>query len=278
MEINYDLIIKYLVTQKKTHFSSKKHILVYSDLFPEKFKSILQNKFYRYGVNQYDSFYSTILTLLNKNFITNNNDEEMIEINKFKKSLIKTLNNFELLSYLVDIIDKQMVFNKVNEFHIQVISEILSINFIIFNFKTELINIIYTGELCNPYKPTLLIANYDDFYEPIMCETDNKKIFSCNDLIIKKIYYGNITIYTSLNKVLKFQDSLHDFEDKPIIQTDEVFTKEEIEPIIQIKESEYTYAKLNKMVKKDLEEILNKKKIKYLSRMLKKDLIELILG
>jgi len=32
------------------------------------------------------------------------------------------------------------------------------------------------------------------------------------------------------------------------------------------------------MVKKDLEEILNKKKIKYLSRMLKKDLIELILG
>jgi len=278
MEINYDLIIKYLVTQKKTHFSSKKHILVYSDLFPEKFKNILQNKFYRYGVNQYDTFYSTILTLLNKIFITNNNDEEIIEINKFKKSLVKTLNNFELLSYLVDIIDKQMVFNKVNEFHIQVISEILSINFIIFNFKNESINVIYTGELCNPYKPTLLIANYDDFYEPIICETDNKKIFSCNDLIVKKIYYGNITVYTSLNKVLKFQDSLYDFEDKPLIETNEVFTKEESQPILQVNESEYTFAKLNKMVKKDLEEILNKKKIKYLSRMLKKDLIELILG
>ena len=51
MEINYDLIFKYLVT-KKTIFASKKHILVYSDLFPEKFKNILQNKFYRYGINQ----------------------------------------------------------------------------------------------------------------------------------------------------------------------------------------------------------------------------------
>jgi hypothetical protein len=105
MEINYDLIMKYLVT-KKTLFASKKHILVYSDLFPDKFKNILQNKFYRYGINQNNlqginqnnlqginqnhlqginqnnlqginqnnSFYSSILTLLNKNFITNNND------------------------------------------------------------------------------------------------------------------------------------------------------------------------------------------------------------
>jgi len=99
MEINYDLIMKYLVT-KKTQFSSKKHILVYSDLFPDKFKNILQNKFYRYGVNQNDSFYNTILTLLNKHFITNNNDEEIMEVNKFKKSIVKALNNFDLPYYL----------------------------------------------------------------------------------------------------------------------------------------------------------------------------------
>jgi len=68
MEINYDLIIKHLVT-KKIQFSSKKHILIYSELFPEKFKNILQNKFYRYGINQNNSFYNSILTLLNKNLL-----------------------------------------------------------------------------------------------------------------------------------------------------------------------------------------------------------------
>ena len=94
MEINYDLIMKYLIT-KKTQFSSKKHILVYSDLFPDKFKNILQNKFYRYGVNQNNSFYNTILTLLNKHFITNNTEEELTEVNDFKKSIVHHPSCFE---------------------------------------------------------------------------------------------------------------------------------------------------------------------------------------
>ena len=275
MEINYDLIMKYLVT-KKTQFSSKKHILVYSDLFPDKFKNILQNKFYRYGVNQNDSFYNTILTLLNKHFITNNNEEEILEVNKFKKSIVKAFNNFDLPYYLLNIIDKKTIFNNITEQHIQVISEILSINFIIFDFKNELINVIYTGNLCNPYKPTLLIANYEEFYEPIIYEIDNKKIFSYNDLIIKKLYNSDLNVYPSLGKDFKLQDILKEIicdfnKDDSIIPNDdnkEIFTKE----------PEYTEAKLNKMVKKDLEEILTKKNIKYSSKMLKKDLIDLILG
>ena len=298
MEINYDLIIKYLVTNK-IQFSSKKHMIIYSDLFPEKFKNILQNKFYRYGVNQNNSFYNTILTLLNKHFITYNNDEEIIEINKFKNSLVNVLNNFNLPNYLSTIIDKKTVFNKINEQHIQVISEILSINFIIFNFKDELINIIYTGNTCNPYKPTLLISNYDEFYEPIIYETDNKKIFSYNDIIIKKLYNIDIGIFPSLNKNFKLNnilsEILNDFNvnniviqnnDNTVIQNNDntviqnnnntviqnnnntIFTKEE---------TQYTHAKLNKMVKKDLEKILDNKNINYSSKMLKKNLIDLIL-
>lgn len=282
MEINYDLIMKYLVT-KKIQFSSKKHILVYSDLFPDKFKNILQNKFYRYGVNQNDSFYNTILTLLNKHFITNNNDEEILEINKFKKSIAKALNNFNLPYYLSNIIDKKTIFNNITEQHIQVISEILSINFIIFDFKNELINVIYTGNLCNPYKPTLLIANYEEFYEPIIYETDNKKIFSYNDLIIKKLYNSDLNVYPSLGKNFKLQDILKeilcDFNvDKSIVKSDTVTLNSDEDKQIFTKEPEYTQAKLNKMVKKDLEEILTKKNIKYSSKMLKKDLIDLILG
>lgn len=273
MEINYDLIIKYLVT-KKVQFSSKKHILIYSDLFPEKFKNILQNKFYRYGVNQNNSFYNSILTLLNKHFITNNSDEEIMEITKFQKSLNKILVDFELPNYLSSI-DKKTVLNNINEQHIQIISEILSINFIIFDFKTELINIIYTGENCNPYKPTLLIANYEDSYEPVIYEIDNKKIFSYNDLIIKKLYNTNIE-----NKEFKLYDNLKEitseFENNLPVQNEDngIFTKESN----QTNEPEYTQSKLNKMTKKELEDILNKNKIKFSSKMLKKDLIDLILG
>lgn len=290
MEINYDLIIKYLVT-KKVQFSSKKHILVYSDLFPEKFKNILQNKFYRYGVNQNNSFYNSILTLLNKNFITNNNDEENLEITKFQKSLNKILVDFELPNYLSSI-DKKTVLNNINEQHIQIISEILSINFIIFDFKNELINIIYTGEECNPYKPTLLIANYEDSYEPIIYEIDNKKIFSYNDLIIKKLYNTNIEnkelklrdnlkeITNIKNKEFKLRDNLKEitteFENNLPVQNEDngIFTKESN----SANESEYTQSKLNKMIKKELEDILTKNKIKFSSKMLKKDLIDLILG
>ena len=280
MEINYDLIMKYLVT-KKTQFSSKKHILVYSDLFPEKFKNILQNKFYRYGVNQNNSFYNTILTLLNKPFITNNTEEEIIEVDTFKKSLNKILTNFDLPYYLSSIIDKKNVLNNITEQHIQVISEILSINFIIFDFKNESINIIYTGNICNPYKPTLLVANYEEFYEPIIYETDNKKIFSYNDSIIKKLYNSSLGVYPSLNKNFKLNDILKELVSEfdinnTVIQNDDnqVFTKEEITN----NEKEYTLAKLNKMVKKDLEEILDKNNVKYSSKMLKKNLIDLILG
>ena len=54
MEINYDLIIKYLVKkepvkEKKPLFSTQKGILDYSFNFPDKFKDLLADKFYRFG-------------------------------------------------------------------------------------------------------------------------------------------------------------------------------------------------------------------------------------
>ena len=289
MEINYDLIIKYLVSNKNT-FTSKKHILVFSDLFPEKFKNIFQNKFYRYGVNQNNGFYNTILTLLNKNFITFTNDEELYEVNIFKKSINKELNLIELPNYLKNI-DKKQVLNKIDEFHIQILSEILGINFIIFNFNdssfdqkqniNETIKIIYSGEICNPYKITLLIANFENFYEPIICETDNKKLFSYNDIIIKKIYQSDINVFLSLNKNFKLNDELNNL----IIELNNQNNIDNNTLLLFSKENESVehnedieLSKLNKMLKKDLEEILLKKKIKYSSKMLKKDLINLILN
>lgn len=250
MEINYDLIMKYLVTKKNT-FASRKHILVNSDLFPDKFKDFLQNKFYRYGINQSDSFYATLLTLLNKNFLTCTSDEEIYEINKFKKSVTDFMETYDKPEYLK------------NHSEIQLLAEILDSNFIIFDFKDEDIKIIHTCLECNPYKPTLLIANFEEFYEPIIYEVDNKKIFSYNDPIIKKIY-----------QTFKLNDNINILIDefKPKENDDSTFMK-------PIQENEYSMNKLLKMTKKELEIILNNKNITVsnFSKMLKKDIVDIIL-
>jgi len=256
MEINYDLIMKYLVTKKNT-FASKKHILVNSDLFPDKFKDFLQNKFYRYGINQTDSIYANLLTLLNKNFLTCTSDEEIYEINKFKKSVNEFLETYDKPEYLK------------NDMEIQLLTEILDINFIIFDFKNEDIKIIHTGLECNPYKPTLLIANFEEFYEPIIYEVDNKKIFSYNDPIIKKIYQN-------INKTFKLNDNITILIDefRPKDNDDNTFMKPQV-----TQENEYSMNKLLKMTKKELEVILDSKNIKVsnFNKMLKKDIVDIIL-
>lgn len=268
MEINYDLIIKYLIT-KKTTFASKKHILVYSDLFPEKFKDFFQNKFYRYGINQTDSFYVSLLTLLNKHFITSTPDDEKYEVNQLKKSINEYDNSSKVNTNIMD------------NNHIQLLSDILDINFLIFDFKNEDINVIFPfqGEEkdeCNPYKPSLLIANYEDFYEPIINEVDNKKIFSFNDQLIKKIYH-----FVQLNKNIKLKDNIINIveEFNPKKNDNPTFIKlNEYDNQPFIKPNEYDSNKLLKLTKKDLQVILDKKNIQVnITKMLKKDIVDLIM-
>ena len=243
MEINYDLIIKYLVT-KKTIFASKKHILINSDLFPDKFREVFLNKFYRYGINQNDGFYNMLLTLLNKDFIMYSNEEEEYEVKQLKVSL----NNFH---------------TSIDDIHIKYLSNLLQINLLVFDFKTENIRSFFCSEECNPYKPTLLIANYDNFYEPIISDLDNKKIFSYNDTIIKKIYQIlNIKLNDNVSELLE------EFEP----QTDS--------KIFVGSAAKYTEPELNKLTKEKLLEILNQKngsQNEISRKMLKKDIIKLIL-
>ena len=86
MDINYEIIIKYLSKKvinvndkqkynQQTSFITQKNIYTYSHTFPAKFKELLTDKFYKYGITVYDnennniSFWSSIITLLDKNFI-----------------------------------------------------------------------------------------------------------------------------------------------------------------------------------------------------------------
>lgn len=282
MEINYDIIIKYLVT-KKNSFASKKHILIYSDLFPEKFKDLIQNKFYRYGINQYDlknnniSFYTSLLTLLNKEFITYNNDEELNSINIFKKSIMEAIDTFTFSNYTEELLNKNKInktdiLNTVDGLQLQCLSELLDINFIIFDFKEEKIRIIFKDDFCNPYKPTLLFANYEEYFEPVIYEVDSKKIFSYNDQYIKKLYQSDLESYS--NKTYILEENI-----KNIINTFNGSNEQLNETFIKEPESIYSESQLLKMTKKDLQVILDKKNIKInINKMLKKDIVNLIIN
>jgi hypothetical protein len=89
MEINYNLILKYLLPNKveDKSFESKKNMMIFSDSFPSNYKELLGDKFYRVGVTQsYDnlniSFFTSFLTLIADNYMTLLESEEMTNVNK----------------------------------------------------------------------------------------------------------------------------------------------------------------------------------------------------
>jgi hypothetical protein len=169
-------------------------------------------------------------------------------------------------------INKTEILNNVDSLLLQCLSELLDINFIIFDFKEEKLRIIFKDDFCNPYKPTLLLANYEEYFEPIIYEVDSKKIFSYNDQFIKKLYQSDLESYNNKTYILEenIKNIINTFNG-PIEQSNETFIKEP--------ETKYTESQLLKMTKKDLEVILNKKNIKInINKMLKKDIVNLIIN
>ena len=309
MEISYDMIIKYLAKNDKKIFSNKKHILQHSDKFPIFFSNLLQNKFYKYGVTIFNknniniSLYMSILTLINKEFITFTIDEEIEYMNKFKKTLKENYNNFT---------------NDVNQ-HIQLFCNILDCTILIFDFKNNNIDIAYSDVICNPWKPIFLLANYEDLWEPIM--SDSKRSFSYNHPSIKKIllegnieYLNNIKKYILNDNIKEYineiqesnnndqesnindqelninDDELNINDDELNINDDELnINDDELKTFINDDELKQNINKkaldinnetllMNKKTKNELFEICKTKKLKVNTKMLKKELIDIILN
>lgn len=209
MEINYNLIIKYLCKKTDT-FITKNNIFNYANTFPEKFQNILSDKFYRLGITVYDktnnniSFWSSLLTLIDKDFSVSFNNNEGSIINNYKNELLDNFNVSKDNKYKI-FTDKTILrdkLNKVPDFELlEYIVTILDINFIIFDFKSFDIYSLYNGNKMNPFKSILLFAKYDNYWEPIMIIKDKVNIqrsFNYNDHNIKKIldsteisYYDN---------------------------------------------------------------------------------------
>ena len=220
MDINYELILKYLNTPKTNSFDfpTQKNIYKYSNTFPEKIQSLFTLKCYRLGITNYDcdnnniSFWSSIITLLDydKNFNNPLNYDELEIIANFKIQLIDSYSKSLLSSFLKpfnknDI--REMINIEIDINILQYIVDILDINILIFDFSTFKINSIYHNDIMNPYKQIIYLAKYNNFWEPIISKNKilNNNIEYYDGIKINKIfnYFKNINdiIFYEKNKL-----------------------------------------------------------------------------
>ena len=138
--LTYDIIVKYLMPVVN-NFSLQPNIILKSVDFTM-FNKIFDDTFYRIGVNN-STFKSCLLYCIDENLYNTESDQ---------------INNIITTNTITESVNK------------------LNINIIIFDFKNNKITSEYYGNYFNPWRPTILLANYDDYYEPII--TKECKIFS----------------------------------------------------------------------------------------------------
>jgi hypothetical protein len=293
MEITYDTIIKYLTKNINT-FSNKKNILTYSDKFCSNFSNLLQNKFYKYGItinddkNKNISFYTSLLTLLNKDFVSFDNNEEIIEINKFKIFLNDSIKTIKPSIYLKNHLNENKLvnsdlLNNLDVYYFQTIVEVFDINMLILDFSNENIYTLYPDDEYNPWKPTLLFAKYNDWWEPIIYELKTKRTFSYNDIQIKKLLTeSKIEYYCKdiIKKEFKMNDNINNIINELRPKEAEELNEHDENNNTFIKQEKpgYDFITLNKLTKNDLSEICKTNNIKINTKMLKKELIDLIMN
>lgn len=236
MEINYNTIVKYLCSDKlkandnddmdENIFLTIKNIMVSSDKFKftNMLKDISKKTFYRYGVTRYNdniiniSFITSLLTLINKNFVTMDVKDELIYIDKFLQNLkTKIIGKFkfELSKFQKPIlVDRLLQLNFDDGIIIQALSQIIGINFLIFDYKNDIIETIFSNNNMNPWKVTIMLAKYNNDWEPLFCD---KKLFSFNDNFIKKI----LTTYD-----IKYYNSTYLGKDYSLIDNIDILIEE----------------------------------------------------
>lgn len=284
MAINYDLILKYLVKEEKESFTNQKNFMTYSDKFPNEFKNILGDKFYRMGVTQNNeqkniSFYTSLITLLDDNIMSITEEEEIHKVNEFLSDInnkIKVLPEY-LKQIPKDIIKKNLKDKESNIWIYELIANYLKLNFIIFDFKTLEILTIYCGDVMDPWRTCLFLAKNENSWEPI--RNNEKKFFSYNDNVLKKILSQNsINIKYFNNKIIKKDFVIFDNLEELVNELTKSEYSDDEKDIIFIKtEIKMSEEKLNKMTKLELINHLKLLNKKPLSKATKKDLILLIL-
>ena len=276
MDISYEIIIKYLCDNKEDNtFSNKQNIIQKAEDFTS-FKSLFTSLFYRYGIHNYDneniniSFWSALLFCLDKDYLS----KDITDIENTINSIKININNKEIINDIS------------NDFFLETVVEYLKINILIFDFKDDNIySAYYDKDYFNPWRVTVYLARYENFWEPIVSNTQkyfniNKDVDSIlsNNILLEEIKYYNENI-----KMFTINDDIKDIltneklyientnDDDLDINNNETFISENI----LLKNLDKN--KLQKMKKEDIKNLLNELKINCsIKRPKKQDYIDLI--
>lgn len=300
MEINYEMIIKYLSPKDNNIFENKKNIMKFSSEFPDLIKDILGDKYYKFGVSQMInninySFYTSILTILIDDYITLMENEEISLINKFFDELNEYI-NINKKTY-DDNLKKMLKNRETNILIMELIVKKFDINFLIFDFKSNEIFCVFPNDVMNPWKPFIFLAKHNNNWEPI--RTQEKKLFNYNDAIIKKIllsnssieikYYDNIVInkdYILLDNLPEIIENEFMSDDKSENSNTDKIEEDNEDIDIDIDETNKTFIKdeisinkFKKMKKEELIEYIESHNKKVPNKKAKKeDLIKMIIA
>lgn len=303
--MNYDLIIKYL--SKKKSFTTNKG--EYNNNFPEKFKDILDNTFNkcldntfnRYGVTTYNndklniSFWSSLLTILDKSFLIPIDNDELYLVKKFIDDIVDKKRHVDMKER-VKLVPNSQVF--------EFVADVLNINLLFLDFKNLTFNVIYPDLYLNPWNKICILAKNDDLFEPVMSKEN--RYFTFDNDIIKNLFLNNdITYFDNIKEyiLLDTKEKVKEKEDEASVKINTKYKKtlelvdnikvvktnkinDEITSTVQnnkieeilVDYSHLNKTKLNKMKMDELSELYNKLKLEKNNKMLKADMINNILN
>ena len=281
MKITYDTIIEYLCSNNQNYsFITKPNIIKFIDSDTNYILNSKFNGFFRMGMLVYNkddtniSFFTSLLFLMNKDFIYMDDDEKIKNVNKiinemrnywntkFKnnKNFTKTDGEKIILKYQTNKLEEKDISN-----FLEMICFCFKINIMRLDYKNNKLEIHYfkkfkEGEL-NIYYPTIILSNYNNFWEPVY--NSNNKLFELKNKIFK--------FATDKYKIKNVNDIL---QESGIIKKENkssFLSKDELTPLLQ-------KSKLNKMKKDELINLANSLNIDINVKSTKKIIIENILS
>lgn len=158
--------------------------------------------------------------------------------------------------------------NEKIEGSIEDIVNMIHINIIIFDFKNNHIGSVYYGDFFNPWRPTIFLANCDNYWEPIVSSEGKIYSFSSNKshILKNKILTNEIKKYNSKLNIC-INDNFNE-----ILEIDNLLNTDTF-----IDSTTFSKNKLDKMKKEELLQIITNMNITISqSKPTKKDLIKII--
>lgn len=270
--ITYEKIIQYLSPEKKNNvnFPNKPNLIVYFDEFPNIIKQYFNKNFFRYGVRTHNkdgdniSFWYSVLSILDKYFLTFDKDEQDRKVEYIKQHLYDELHksgNYHKYEYNLTGLTKSTILEKIKDkvtnLSIQVFCDFFKVNILCINFDDGQKYVYYYGKIFNVYYPCIILSYYNDYYEPILYGKD-KKYFTYNDKILEKLIVGvKVSSIASSQKELIIENDVVNIVNDMFKDEIEVNVEsEEIEQKIDLdKYQNLTESKLNKKRKDELLDI-----------------------